>query len=202
MNAAGIYRIKVDRGSKPPMFYVGQAIKFRDRELHHRRTLRVGKHKNPRLQRAFNKYGEGAFSFEILLICERRKEILSLYEQAVLDAHGPSSVYNIRLQCVDSCLGLTTSPKTKAKQSAAHLGKKPSAETCARISEGRSGWTPSPEHVEHLRRLGRSETNRIRMSELSKVGCDARRGKKKPVEEMARRTATRRRNAEARGEVY
>ncbi len=256
-NTAGIYRIKVDRGAKPPKFYLGQARKMRVRWVTHLRQLRKGNHKNPALQRAFDKHGEDKFVIDVVLICAAQRDVLAMYEQLLLDFHigafGNDSVYNTLKKCVTSRLGIKASEETRAKisvkmkahppsracieasivvntgrklapesialrtskqkglkrspetcaaLSAALTGKKRSPETCALISIGRSGWEPPLEHVEHLRRLGQSESNRARMRELGKVVGAANAGKKKSPEEMARRTATRRKNAEARGALY
>lgn len=200
MDMAGIYRMKVERGEEPPMFYVGQAVSLGGRKAHHFRFLRNGKHKNTRLQRAFDKYGAGAFTFEILLICQRDKKILSLYEQAILDSHDPAALYNVNRECVNSRLGVHASSETRAKQSASLTGITRSLETRQRISTAKQGWEPSPEHLEHLRKLGQSDANRTRMAEVARGPARlAKIGKKKSLEEITRRQATRAANRAAAG---
>jgi len=98
----GIYRIVVRRPNFSPKYYIGQSIHIVARRATHFRDLRRGSHKNEMLQRAFAKYGEKAFSFEILLVCQRTKETLSMYEQAVLDSYAADELYNICKICVDS----------------------------------------------------------------------------------------------------
>lgn len=44
--------------------YIGQTVGLRKRKATHLGQLRRGKHHSVYLQNAFNKYGEGAFSFE------------------------------------------------------------------------------------------------------------------------------------------
>ena len=59
----GIYCIKCAHTNKT---YVGSATNIKKRWWRHRKDLREKKHHNKYLQRAWNKYGEGAFSFDIL----------------------------------------------------------------------------------------------------------------------------------------
>ena len=88
--SAGIYRIIVSRGNEPDQFYIGQASNIFLRKTHHLSDLRGGRHGNSKLQHAFDKHGEEAFSFEILLICEPKVEMLHLYEQAIVDSYDRS----------------------------------------------------------------------------------------------------------------
>jgi len=70
--------------------YVGQAKNCRVRFNHHKHHLRKNRHGNPRLQHAWNAYGEGAFEFVISEecgICE-----LDAREQYNLDAVKSSGV--------------------------------------------------------------------------------------------------------------
>ena len=61
----GIYKITFPNG----VYYFGQAIDLRRREIHHIREAKKGKHTNPRFQYCWDKYGE--FNFEILVECEK-----------------------------------------------------------------------------------------------------------------------------------
>src|SRR5882762_9754540 len=113
MGNAGIYRIVVNRSDLLPKFYIGQASNIVSRKASHLRCLRNGTHKNSNLQRAYRKYGEAAFRFEILLICEISN--LTVYEQAVVNSYMPGTLYNLCLECVSSVLGIKRSEETKAK---------------------------------------------------------------------------------------
>lgn len=62
----GIYGIENAESHK---WYVGQAADICRRFNQHKTLLRNGKHKNRHLQNAWNKLGEGAFSFRILETC-------------------------------------------------------------------------------------------------------------------------------------
>lgn len=58
----GVYAIRCNN-----RVYVGStSMTFSKRFMHHRSMLNVGKHKNPIMQRAYDKYGEESFTFEVL----------------------------------------------------------------------------------------------------------------------------------------
>lgn len=63
----GIYSIVNNVNKKR---YIGQSIDIEERIKRHFRELRKNIHYNAHLQRSFNKYGEDAFSFEILEQCQ------------------------------------------------------------------------------------------------------------------------------------
>ena len=192
-NHAGIYRLRVERPSGPK-FYIGQAAILRKRRTQHLRDLRRGRHKNQLLQRAFQKYGEGAIRFEILIVCQRSKSVLDLYEQSVLDVYRDDEVYNLCRECVGSKLGHPMSEETKLKIGTANRGRQlndsqkqavaasnkarnVSEETRAKMSASRIGNQNSLGHVQSA-------------EHRAKVGAFFR-GKKKSAEEVARRQATR-----------
>lgn len=202
MNMAGIYRIVVKRGDKPPKYYIGQASILRKRRDVHFRTLRLGTHKNERLQRAFAKYGREAFSFEVLLVCERQTTIMDSYEKAVLDSYDISLLYNMSLLCVGSRLGVSMRDETKAKIGSGNKGKVRSLEGREAVRKAHTGRVHSAETLAkrsaslmgNKNSLGHKQSAEHR----EKVGASSR-GKKRPPELMARILATRKANAEARG---
>lgn len=91
--AFGIYRIRCQVNGH---FYIGSTIEnFANRWSKHRTDLRRGRHQNPRLQRAWNKYGSSAFEFEVLEVVDDRGQMTER-EQAWLDIYfGRSDCYNI-----------------------------------------------------------------------------------------------------------
>lgn len=60
---SGIYKITCLPTGK---VYIGSAVNLRQRWTDHRKTLRGNRHQNIHLQRAWNKYGEQSFGFEIV----------------------------------------------------------------------------------------------------------------------------------------
>jgi group I intron endonuclease len=194
MKKTGIYRIVIDRGEDPAKFYIGQAAKIGNRKSSHLGCLRRGTHKNQNLQRAFNKYGEPAFRFEVLLICS--VENLTLYEQRIVDSYDRDELYNLCLECVDSVLGI----KRAVKREGTFKGRSHTIESRALISSKKKGWKPEASHIEHLRRIAREKepTSRHLIEKLAAMKL----GTKKTAEEIAQRTATRRANAALRGRSY
>lgn len=75
-------------------FYVGSSIHVGRRAWTHLNHLRKGRHHSVSLQRAFAKYGEGAFTVAVLARCLTHDEAISL-EQRYLDAcYGRAHCYN------------------------------------------------------------------------------------------------------------
>jgi len=88
VNDSGIYKItNLITGD----FYIGSAVKFKSRFYGHKYHLRNQKHNNKYLQRAWNKYEEKNFKFEILATCP--KEYLLKLEQWFIDTQKPK--YNL-----------------------------------------------------------------------------------------------------------
>jgi len=104
-------------------YYIGSAESFARREWQHKNDLRRGAHKNPRLQAAWNKYGESAFVFEILeevpageLTFERENKYLHVHV-------GLADCYNINTDAIGMRTGVVLSEETKQKISKNRLGK-------------------------------------------------------------------------------
>lgn len=169
---SGIYRI-VHRDSWRA--YVGSAVNIRRRWNVHRQVLRRGTHHSSKLQRAWSKYGEDAFDFQVIFYCEPL-QLLPL-EQSILDICTPAFNCNPNAR---SWLGRKHSPETRAKLSKMKLGVPTgrthvtSEETRAKISAARVGQRPNETTLAKLRaaRIGKrpaqgmvhSEEVRSRMS--------------------------------------
>lgn len=123
--------------------YIGSSSKLSTRFGQHKSLLRAGKHHSPYLQNAWNKYGEGAFVFEILEECP--KENLIEREQYYIDLLG--GVFNVG-KVAGTRRGVPQSPETIEKVRQAHLGKKRSDETKQRIRDAQKG-KPHPWAVGH-----------------------------------------------------
>jgi group I intron endonuclease len=199
MERTGIYRITVHR-PKGQMFYIGQASNMSARWRDHLWRLRRNDHENRRLQRAFNKHGENALSFKVILICEQSS--LTMFEQLILNFYPAAQVYNICRECVRTCRGIKLTAAHRAKISAANKNRPRtasqieairrsnrlrtvSAETRAKMSAARLGNKNS---------LGHKQTEEHKeKSRLASIG------RKHSPESIRRRLATRAANRVAQG---
>jgi group I intron endonuclease len=113
----GIYRIRNIVNDK---CYIGSAAGkgFNNRWNLHLNQLHDEKHHSAYLQRAWSKYNESSFVFEILLYCDPKNCLM--YEQVYLDVYQPE--YNI-CKVAGSSLGRSCSDTTKNKISQANKGK-------------------------------------------------------------------------------
>jgi group I intron endonuclease len=82
---SGIYAIK---NTKTGDIYIGSSVTVHQRWYSHRSHLRRGIHHSPKLQRAWKKYGEDAFSFDILEVVPDASELFAR-EQRWLDELKP-----------------------------------------------------------------------------------------------------------------
>ncbi len=150
---AGIYQIRNVHNNK---IYVGSAKNLNIRWNHHRHHLRHGDHFNKYLQRSWDKYGEDAFVFEILLICDPSMGLF--YEQRFLDHWKPQ--YNI---CIEarSRLGIKVSKETRRKISAALRSRAPaSEETREKLRQANLGRRHTDETKRKLRQMARDKNQK------------------------------------------
>lgn len=163
MKQAGIYAIRHVASGK---VYVGSSVNMTARWSEHRSKLRRGKHHSPRLQHAWDKYGEASFEFVVReLISDKDARIARETELiASLGACDKARGYNILPQAA-SPAGRVLSEETRRKISEAHkkipkekqlrnlgnirhfAGKRHTAETRAKMSanNGQRGKTLSAE---------------------------------------------------------
>jgi group I intron endonuclease len=106
----GIYAIRNNINNKVYIGSTADRYGFKARWKSHRTALRSNKHHNDYLQKSWNKYGEGAFTFEIIEECSK-KDCLER-EQHYLDTIKPE--YNI-CKIAGNTLGRKHSPETKIK---------------------------------------------------------------------------------------
>jgi group I intron endonuclease len=188
--ASGIYSIEhVASGRR----YVGSAANIDKRWKEHRRQLARGVHHSRFLQRAWDKHGEQAFQFTVVLLCDRHN--LLWYEQSLIDAWRPE--YN-SAPTAGSQLGLKMSDEAKAKMSAAakrtrnFTGHRHSEETKRRISEAKAGRKFGPYGPERCASAGAAQRGRPK-TELHKQRLSASlKGRKQDPEVVARRAASNR----------
>lgn len=153
-------------------FYIGSSVNIPNRMKVHRRKLSKNMHGNPHLQNAWNKYGEQAFEFKALLLCDPESQLY--YEQVCIDALKPA--YNIAINTSAPTQGLAMSEEARRKMSVAKSGKNHpffgkilSEEHKRKLSEANSGKTLSEEHKrkisETLTGTHPAEESRKKMSE-------------------------------------
>lgn len=119
--------------------YVGSSVNVRRRWYMHRRALMRGEHHSVLLQRAWDKYGEGAFKWELVCACDTAEEALRIEGAMILArrAANPAHGFNIS-PTAGSCLGAKRapmSPERKEFQRSIWLGRKHSDATKALMSE-------------------------------------------------------------------
>lgn len=117
---AVIYRITNMANDR---YYIGSAESFARREWQHKYDLRKGKHKNPRLQAAWNKYGEEMFVFEVL---EEVPEGEATFDRENVYLHehvGKPECYNINTDAIGMRTGIPMSEASKRQLSKNRKGK-------------------------------------------------------------------------------
>ncbi len=158
-------------------FYIGSAINLATRKIRHISPLRKGKHFNRHLQRAYDKYGEDAFDYVILVYCE--PIFLLQYEQFFIDTLHPE--YNLS-PVAGSRLGVPVSDETRRKLSESHKGKLLTEEHKNKIKEASKGHILSEESrnkisvrfkgkllpEEHRKKLSESHKGKVLSEEQKK----------------------------------
>lgn len=128
----GIYKITNFINGK---VYIGQSINIKNRWKDHINSLNRKDSSCTLLQRAWNKYGEENFSFEILELCS--EEMLDEVESKYIDVYDSrKNGYNIE---PGGNINKHLSDETKQKIREAHLGMRASDETKRKMSESRMG---------------------------------------------------------------
>ena len=111
INNSGVYKITcIDNDH----FYYGSSINLEARFKNHIGRLKSGSHRNSRLQRIFNKYGESSLIFEVVQYCD--PSFVLDAEQEYLDQ------YNHHVDCVNFCKN-AKAPMTGLKFSEEHKKK-------------------------------------------------------------------------------
>lgn len=190
--------------------YVGGAYKdFEGRRVEHLRALRIGRHFNKHLQRAWDKYGEASFEFEILGRCspDEVKE-LEQYWLDGLQAYRSDCGYNIcpnaesrlgatyemsethKANLAASCRrrleSLTDAQRAERSRKAKEHGQSPAMR--AKVSAARKGKKLSAEHVE---KVASQKRGKPRNPEAVRKTAEALRGRKRSPETVAKVKASR-----------
>lgn len=135
----GIYLITcVPNGKR----YYGSSKDIEDRwKFGHLGFLRIKRHANPIFQNCWNKYGESAFTYEIVEVVADDAHLLAV-EQRYLDLNFASkeTCMNIARVAGSPMKGRTVSAETRKKIGDAHRGKVLSEETKRKMRKPRPAW--------------------------------------------------------------
>lgn len=121
--------------------YIGSTCDFKRRKKRHLLQLRTNSHHSILLQRAYNKYGEDNFTFEVLEIITDKKELLKK-EQEYIDNLKPFAPngYNVSHLATNCCLyGEENGMYGKHGTNNPNYGRKNSIESNKKISESQKG---------------------------------------------------------------
>lgn len=159
--ATGIYSITNIITNK---VYVGSAININLRWKEHLNDLRKHKHHSIKLQRAFNKYGESQFIFNVIMLCDKSDLIKN--EQIYIDnLNSYKKGYNA-CPIAGSRLGSKQSDETKDKirnklkgRPSPNKGNIASDETRLNLSLARKDKKLSDTHVENIRQSKLGDKN-------------------------------------------
>jgi len=129
--------------------YVGSSVDIERRWREHRRLLCGGEHYNPRLQHAWDKYGEAAFEWRVIEEAQAGACLLER-EQHWLDRYfeNPDTCYNVAHCAEAPTLGLKHSEEAKHKIGKAHKGK-------------RGTWYGKQLGEDHKHRIGQAQRGRV-----------------------------------------
>lgn len=116
-NVSGVYKFTNTINGK---IYIGSSVDVRRRICHHLRQLKNGNHNNQHLLSAWRKYGEEAFTCEIIILAEP-KDLLT-FEQKFMDEYKSSDKhfgYN-KAPYAKNTLGYKFTEEQIAKMKAIH----------------------------------------------------------------------------------
>ncbi len=162
-------------------YYVGSTVDSRKRFWAHRKALRLGKHDCLHLQRAWVKYGEDCFKFEVIEQLNSKEELFPAEQKWLDEHHGKEYCYNSAahadspMRDASPEMRARLAEKTKAwleRDGHPRKGYKCSPEEIAYSSERRKGIHAGEQHY----RYGKTVSDETK----KKIG-DTQRGKPKAV---------------------
>jgi group I intron endonuclease len=195
MENTGVYKITNIINNQ---CYIGSSKTIKRRWYEHKRQLRKNQHHSKVLQRAFNKYGENNFVFEILELCE--PDELLIIEQKYFDLIKPEYIIlktagrfdgykhteetkQILREKRKEQINLPCSEETKKKISDANKNRKFSNEHKDKLSKSHKGKQLTEEHKNKIKQSITTES----MREKQKLSVESRKINKKPLTEKRRK---------------
>ncbi|KKN00203.1 hypothetical protein LCGC14_1140130 [marine sediment metagenome] len=154
LDTSGIYAIRNNINGKA---YIGSSVNLHRRKNTHFNDLRSNRHYNCYLQRAWNKYGEENFIFEVLEYVSEENQLIE--KEKTWIANSSNEIYNLmevvekdfrasietRQKLSAAGKGRIVSEETRQKLSKVHKGRIIPKETRQKMSEVRKGITLSEE---------------------------------------------------------
>lgn len=144
--------------------YVGSAVNIDLRWKEHLNDLRKNKHHSIKLQRAFAKYGETNFIFDVIMLCDKLELIVN--EQTFINQFESYKKGYNSCPIAGSRLGSKQSEETKNKiraklkgRPSPKKGSTASAETRVKLSKARKDKKLSDTHVENIRQSKMGDKN-------------------------------------------
>jgi group I intron endonuclease len=136
--AFGIYLIRQVSTNK---VYIGSTTRnFYDRVCAHRSVLRRNIHSSIYFQRAWNKYGQDDFQFEIVEVCSKPEDVISREIHHIKTTVGNGiEIFNITKEVSPNRLGHEQNSITRKAISKKLQGIKRSDDTKKKMSESKSG---------------------------------------------------------------
>jgi group I intron endonuclease len=186
MKKSGVYRIENNATGR---VYVGSAIDLSGRKRDHWKALRGGYHRNSFLQRAWDKYGEASFSFDVIEYVDEKERLIEreqfFLDQLSFDRSDPNRCYNI-CPTAGSKLGTNHSKESRARMSAAAIGRILPLEQREKMSKSHKGKIRT---AEHRAKLSASRTGFRHTDEAKAKISAAKTGVKQSAEEIEKRAA-------------
>jgi len=146
--------------------YVGSSVGVNRRWSAHRNLLTKKCHYNSRLQRAYDKYGSGAFDWEIIQFVNDKTQLIAR-EQFWMNFFAP--VYNGR-PVANSPLGTKASIETRTKMSIAAKKRGFSDEHKKNISKAKKGVSVMSElQKKHLSEINKGKVFSVETREKIRV---------------------------------
>jgi len=117
---SGVYKITCSANGH---YYYGSSVNLKSRFMNHISKLRSQKHRNHRLQRIYNKYGEDSLVFKVVEYCDPK--LTTSYEQKYLDTHTThDNCMNFCKNAAAPMAGLKFSEEHKRKMAEAQFRNK------------------------------------------------------------------------------